>query len=629
MTPTYGLSDHLLGDCQISPRADAVVCVRGANYIEGHPQVQNHLWLLRSGKKEKKLTKRSGNYGSPRWANRRTAIVFVSDFESPGTNRPYLYDFNENRLRNLYKGKPIGAVEQLRWSADDRAIYALVTKPGASTSVEIDETPGNHSRLYRIDLKSRHWEPISPEGVHVWEYDVAASGDAVVIYSESSFENEWYRARLGFIDDKKQNLQNWDTGPLVRRDGPGFRQISVPRFSPDGLRLALLVGTRSDRDVVSGALAVIDRKIPQFKTWGVPDTATTYDFAWDSDGKSIVALNAIDHDFTLQRMFEVAPPQTIARFPFASIADPFAPQISYAAAAKRVALRHEGPELRRELLLLSTESNQPVANPRFTKVPSRVKPIEWKSTDGRTLYGKLWVPGKGERPRPTAIFVHGGPTYAFTDFNPEENGTVGGIFEALLNEGFAVFSPNFRGSTGRGREFAELNLGDVGGKDWLDIESGVDAIVKMKLADPKRLGLIGWSYGGFIAGYGITQTDRYRVAVAGAGIFDWASFAGTTNIANFVRLYLTPNLVPAIELVAKRSAINYVDKIKTPLLIIHGGRDEMVPPSQAQIFSRALAEMKKEHRLVILKDAPHGPRQKRDVVAVIDEIRRWFSKLKN
>ena len=158
-----------------------------------------------------------------------------------------------------------------------------------------------------------------------------------------------------------------------------------------------------------------------------------------------------------------------------------------------------------------------------------------------------------------------------------------------------MLRPNIRGSMGRGAAFADAVIGDMGGNDLQDILKGIDYLVARKLVDGNRVGIMGWSYGGFMTAWAVTQTNRFKAAVMGAGISDYHSFHAQTNIQDWDMRFLGQIGAPAspvthAELYRQRSPITYATNVQTPTLIVHGEKDPCVPVNQAYAFYRALQE---------------------------------------
>jgi dipeptidyl aminopeptidase/acylaminoacyl peptidase len=232
--------------------------------------------------------------------------------------------------------------------------------------------------------------------------------------------------------------------------------------------------------------------------------------------------------------------------------------------------------------------------------------VTWKSSDGWDVEGVLLKP-VGFTPGtkyPTLVVAHGGPAGAFVN-NYRVGGLEGGQFWA--GQGWAVFYPNPRGSTNYGEKFLRANINDWGGGDYRDIMTGVDALVARGIADPDRLAHIGWSYGGYMTAWVVTQTNRFKAAMVGAGLTNMWSMYGTNDIPNVLVSYFggypTTETLP---LYFSRSAMSFIDKVQTPTLILHGANDERVPTGQALEMYRGLKDRGKTTDLVFYPRAGHG-----------------------
>lgn len=256
--------------------------------------------------------------------------------------------------------------------------------------------------------------------------------------------------------------------------------------------------------------------------------------------------------------------------------------------------------------------------------------VRWRNRDdGEEIEGVLTLPvgySEGERV-PLLLVIHGGPSGVSTErFNGRGGAYPIPVFSGM---GYAVLQPNYRGSTGYGERFRGLNRGDISGRDWVDVDSGVDFLVEEGIADPDRLGVMGWSFGGHHTYWGITRTDRYRAASAGAGANDLVSMYSQTDIPEFYHTYLGPRPWEDFTLYEERSAYRFVDRVTTPLLIQVGERDERVPAEQSIQFYVAMKAIGKAPvELVVYPGQPHGvrdPRLQRDVMERnVAWFRRWI-----
>ncbi len=270
-------------------------------------------------------------------------------------------------------------------------------------------------------------------------------------------------------------------------------------------------------------------------------------------------------------------------------------------------------------------------NPQTAELALGTQRVErWRSrAGGEEIEGVLTLPvGYEEGDRvPLVLVIHGGPAGVSSD---RFHGTRGAYpVQVYAGMGFAVLQPNYRGSTGYGERFRGLNRGDISGSDWVDVDSGVDAMIERGIADPARLAVSGWSFGGHHTYWGITRTDRFKAASAGAGANDLISMYSQTDLPEFYHTYLGPKPWEDWELYEERSAYRYVDRVTTPLLIQVGENDERVPAEQSIQFFEAIRGIGRvPTELVIYPGQPHGvrsPRLQRDLMTRnVEWLRRWL-----
>ena len=254
--------------------------------------------------------------------------------------------------------------------------------------------------------------------------------------------------------------------------------------------------------------------------------------------------------------------------------------------------------------------------------------LSWRASDGLELDGVLILPpgqGRADGPFPLVTMVHGGPTSRWADELMLSWVSWG---QWLAAAGFAVFHPNPRGGTGHGHAFSAMVAGAVGQDEWTDILTGLDALVADGVADPARLGIGGWSHGGFMAAWAVTQTGRFRAAVMGAGITDWAMQIGIGELGR-TDAGLSGSFGwegPGPHRHDQLSPISYAAKVTTPVLILHGEDDTNVPVGQATYFHRALMEFGAEHELVIYPHENHGFTMRTHQIDVLERARSWFTR---
>lgn len=254
--------------------------------------------------------------------------------------------------------------------------------------------------------------------------------------------------------------------------------------------------------------------------------------------------------------------------------------------------------------------------------------LSYRASDGLLLDGLLILPAARTRddgPFPLVTLVHGGPYFRYADefaLNAVDCG------QWLATAGYAVFLPNPRGGSGHGHEFAAMVAGAVGGDEWTDILAGIDLLVAEGVADPERLGVSGWSHGGYMAAWAIGRTDRFKAAIMGAGISDWGMQAGTGDwgILDAALGGSTGWEGPGPHPHDRNSPISYVSRIRTPVLILHGERDTNVPLGQAVHFHRALRHFGVEHELIVYPREGHGLDERAHQLDALRRTRAWYDR---
>jgi dipeptidyl aminopeptidase/acylaminoacyl peptidase len=245
--------------------------------------------------------------------------------------------------------------------------------------------------------------------------------------------------------------------------------------------------------------------------------------------------------------------------------------------------------------------------------------LTWAAPDGLEIQGFLTLP-RGEGPFPLILNVHGGPVWAFADSWP---GTFMGF---LLSRGFAVLQPNPRGSWGRGRYFASRVVGDMGGADAWDLLAGVDHVLEMGIADPEKIGVLGGSYGGFMAALLPCLDQRFAAAVSLSPVTDWFSERFDSNLGTWVQDFLGGAPIERQEDYRDRSPVFQVERNRTPTLLTAGTRDRATPIGQATEFYRALREHDVPADLVLYPLEGHGVRTIPGIFDLVTRTVGWFER---
>jgi len=250
----------------------------------------------------------------------------------------------------------------------------------------------------------------------------------------------------------------------------------------------------------------------------------------------------------------------------------------------------------------------------------KVTSLRWKN-EGFDVQGWLLLPESASAKMPMVTIVHGGPAAAATPFFSGP-----GMQSVLLERGWAVFRPNPRGSFGQGARFAAANVRDFGHGDLRDVLTGIDAAERAAPIDDARLALTGHSYGGFMTMFAITQTQRFKAAVAGAGISNWQSYYGENGIDGWMLPYFGASVYEDSEVYARSSAVNYIHNARTPTFAYVGERDIECPASQTVEFWHAMKTVGVPTSIMIYPGEGHGLREPAHEEDALQRTLDWFDR---
>ncbi|OUB92520.1 peptidase S9 [Bacillus thuringiensis serovar canadensis] len=260
------------------------------------------------------------------------------------------------------------------------------------------------------------------------------------------------------------------------------------------------------------------------------------------------------------------------------------------------------------------------------KLKSNREIISWQSSDGLKIEGVLSRPVEfdSNKKYPLLVVIHGGPAWAsfpiFSDcFNEKYP------IEQFVEKGFIVLEPNYRGSSGYGNEFLKANYRKQGLADYDDVISGVDELVEKGIVDKDRVGVMGWSNGGYISAFCSTFSNRFKAISVGGGITNWSTHYVNTDIPYFIRMHLgnTPWNDP--DIYKKTSPMTYIKSACTPTLIQHGEKDARIPVTNAYELYEGLRDMEVDTELIIFKEMAYSSDQPGVHVAIMKQNLMWFS----
>ncbi len=620
LTPEQTLNRRTIGELEFSPDGSRLVFT-----VTEPPKAatrQRNLWLIDiASDGVRQLTTSVGKSdSSPRWAPDGRSIAFISDRD--GTPRLYVLSMSGGDAEALVEGKE--SVGAFRWSPDGRQIAFLMSepKPAALDRREKEKDDGRvidkddrHPRLWLVDVRSRAVRMITSGTWRIGPFEWLPGGDRLVaVATDRPAADQWTQRIF-----------------TVAIAGGAFTELAAPRgpftsleVSPDGGTLAF-VGTRVDGPEAHDVWLVPTAGGPPQNLTGATIDRPVSQPRWIDDGTlvasvargfatSLVTITRSGHVEAIEGVtlnatqFARAPNKTTTKTTTGTIA--FVGETG--TVAPEVWIKAPGGASRKVTAFNDAWKSVPLVAPEFVK---------YKSADGVEIEAALLVPARGTATAvPLVILVHGGPTGRWSDtFEPWG--------QLLVSRGYAVLYPNIRGSTGYGQRFVEMNRADWGGGDFRDVMAGADAMIARGTADPNRLGIGGWSYGGYMAAWAVTQTARFKAAVSGAPVIDLASEYGTEAGAAYDEwFYGVPYERDKLDGFIKSSPITYVKNAKTPTLLLQGEADLTDPIGQSQQFYRGLKRYGVDADLVIYPREGHGLREEKHLIDRLSRILAWYDK---
>jgi dipeptidyl aminopeptidase/acylaminoacyl peptidase len=551
-----------------------------------------------------------------------------------------------------------------RFAPDGSALYFLS-----------DREERKVAQLYRIALGGGEAERLTEGKPGVSAYAPLADGKRVVLLSaDAPSEEDERRERERddanvFGDWKPQRLRLLDlaTGEVRTLAAPGDRHVHGVAPAPAGSLAAVVLWETPEIDNFGRAaeLAVVDLDADEIVArW--PLVAGEASAAWTGDrtlcalapveadgqaGSGVFVVGLDDDELRLvTRDLDADPIELATDAPLFAVAqgldsylarldgDELVPLGRHAGTISQLAASRDGGVVACRLNdgLPDVWAGPPDGDLlRLSELAPELAGVEWgpqerlawRAPDGLELDGLLILPPgrtRADGPFPLVMILHGGP-YGRSGDDLQLSWAFPGQW--LATAGYAVFCPNPRGGFGHGAEFARAVRGAVGVADWPDVESGLERLVEEGVADPDRLALGGWSQGGYMTAWGVTQTTRFRAGVMGAGVSDWGMMVAESDVPTFETALggSTGWEGPGPHRHDELSPISYAHRVTTPTLILHGEQDERVPVSQGRFFARALREHGVEFELVTYPREPHGIGERNHLLDVLRRWREWLA----
>lgn len=586
--------------------------------------------------------------GHPAWSPNGHQIAFLSNCGN--TKHP---DQQDIFLADADAAKPVahrltkldGYVHDLTWAPDGTHLGILYVagdrhRVGATAATKarvgvIGVSNVEHQQVDVVGLTDGTPRAVTPKNLFAYEYSWSPKSDTVAfIAAPPPGENNWWVAKLYTQSTAAGSSPRTLVDPGTVAGSLHGLQIALPRWSLDASRIAFIGGLMSDQGATGGDLYVVPstggepadvtpgiHESPSWLTWTGNDTilvdaiasgalrvsAFTLHGSGKATQRPLLNANYSIGDGTAASALSLADDHGYFAFTHASFTQ--APEIFVG----RFGTRHGQPTGLSRMPRAVTHVNDTVK-----PLWSRAVSMEW-THEGYHVQGWLLFPDHYDphKTYPMIVNVHGGPVWAV---QPGMGGA------ALAGLGAFVLLPNPRGSLGEGEAYTQAVRKDMGYGDLRDILAGVDAVEKKYPVDDHRLGITGWSYGGFMSMFAPTQTHRFKAAVAGAGLSDWLSYYGENMIDQWMIPFFGASVYDDPAVYAKSSAIHFIKHDTTPTLIVVGQRDAETPAPQSFEFWHGLRAMGVPTQLVVYAGEGHGFHKMKDRIDVMKRSAAWFSK---
>jgi len=613
LAPEQALKRQQLSDLQLSPDGKWIALVV-AEPVTGTEQIRN-IWVY-DVKTQKiwRFTSSKKSDGRPRWSPDGKKLAFLSNRD--GTTQIYLMPISGGEAEALTQSKT--DIQSFEWSPDGKQIAFLSAEPRTEEEEKkikekddayVVDREERDPQLRIIDVESREVRQLTKGNWRISEFLWVPQGGQLILTATDNPRRDLFSDCIYSIQVGDGNMRE------IARPRGTFGRLKI---SMDGTMIAY-VGSRPPDDGPSAHDLFI-----QLISGGSAQnlTASTIDrpvssYTWRNDGSflalcqtgftSIFYTVAKDGKAKELGKFNVNPSTFIEGTELLAFVGETATQQSELWVSTRLGQAEKVTNFNKEW------DNIALIQPEILKYPS---------FDGKEIEAALLKPAgyqKGIRV-PFVVIVHGGPTGRFAD-------SFHAWSQLLATRGYAVLLPNIRGSTGYGQKFSAINRYDWGGGDWKDVMAGVDFMIKQGIADPERLGVGGWSYGGYMAAWAVTQTNRFKASVSGAPMTNLVSEYGTeSNSVNIGDTWGLGTLYENMKLFIDRSPVTHVKNVKTPTLLLNGEEDPTDPVGQCQEFYRGMRRYGVETEFVVYPRMGHGPREEKHQLDVLNRMINWFEK---
>jgi len=564
------------------------------------------------------------NDNTPRWSPDGQGLLFLSNRKPPATTTTegsasmQVWSVAGEASTPIPLTRSAGEVLSFSLSRDARTLAYVALDPlpkevaarieRKDDAIEVDR-PLQFARLWRQDLSSGNTRVLTPADMQVQEAAWSPDGKQIAlrVSSGTTLNDYWYRSRVVLVDAADGRLLR----TLCDR-----ASAALLLWSPDGSRL--LYGQLGEHGMTATLFVhtlADDQRVALATDW----PGTLWGARWQNDTQLVGQGQR-----GVRAEFLRIDPRNGQWSKLAGVQAPWqAFNVAVNGTVAYIGMRSDTPA---EIWSLAdgkphalTTTNPQVAH--WSR--GQLREISWKSSrDGISIHGLLMLPPdyKPGTPLPTLVQIHGGPAWAWW------SGWLGSWHEwaqLLASHGYAVLMPNPRGSEGQGSAFTERSRNDWGGADYQDVLDGLDQIVKEGIADPKRVAIGGWSYGGYLSAWAVTQDDRFKTAIVGAAVIDIGAMALTTDTPDYLPGYFGDPLTQR-AVYDRHSPIRYANQVKVPVLILHGEQDKRVPIALGEQFYGALKFNGTPVEMVRYPRGPHWFHEREHERDVLRRVLDWL-----
>jgi dipeptidyl aminopeptidase/acylaminoacyl peptidase len=613
LTPEASLNLRSISDLQFSPDGSRLALV-----VSEPPKGERrarHIWIYeKQSGGIRQFTYSAKTESSPRWSPDGKQLAFLSNRDEE--QQVYVMRADGGEASALTKGKR--SVNSFAWSPDGTQIAFLA--PDAKTEAEekkekdkddahVADKEDKHARLWLLSVATAEAKAVTQPNWEIQEAEWHPSGTGLMLSATDHPESDQNTNRIFFF-----HLSDNTMTQVLAPRGP-FGEI---RIAPDGKTMAF-VGCREDGPTPHDLLLAHHGDKAAKNLTGASIDRPIIDFRWAKDG----GLLAVVEDgfrgkfaaFTGEGALKDAS-ATISTNPgaFAVLSSGEVIFVGRTATAPQELWLWDQKSPAKQISHLNDSWNEYVLSaPEFYK---------YKSFGGLEIEAALLKPAghDGKSKLPLIALIHGGPTGNWSD-------SIETWGQLLAARGYAVFYPNIRGSSGYGQKFIEMNRGDWGGADFKDVMAGVNDLVARGIADPDRLAIGGWSYGGYMSEWAITQTNVFKAAVSGAGLSNLISEYGTEQGPSYDEwFYGVPYEPEKLAGFLNSSPFVHLRNAKTPTLVLQGDADPTDPLGQSQELYRGLKRYGVETELVVYPREPHGFHEEKHLLDRLNRILAWYDK---